>query len=462
MEDECEIEYLDEDEEIVQQCVQTFPPIVKTESIQAGSHLQNLKSLADHDIEDQIEPLLIERRKTDHKRKKNDDSDSDYNPSEDLEDMETERKKRKLTKKVPPRSQPVRVKQPAQIQNQHQTTSNKQNLVRTYENKLKSLPNLTVQKKMVSQMFEQKSSRVVKNQLSNRRKLNIMIPDYEDALCLPVRAIRGTAYDSKILKTWNNLCLEHYQRADNVLKPYRGNTAKSSRTIILRNIKNKYTGKLDTSISGRTTVENSWGEKKVETFQGTLPKYREKKLVLNNYPLQISSQKHFKHTYEALLTKEEDKNGEQLVVYKPRENISAVYKFTEEKKTRESEDEDLREELRVLKEITCCKVCSACYQVSWRGIRKQDKKDSLQCAVCSRTFVSVYNLLSHLNTNHSAKDVGKHKARLSRTLASIVEYHYRCRICQDRFNSIKLLRKHVSKHRGVEVFRCEIGNHMAS
>ncbi|KAI5642483.1 hypothetical protein NE865_05510 [Phthorimaea operculella] len=458
MEDECEIEYLDEDEEIVQQCVQAVPAIV--ESIQSGSHLQNLESLADHDVEEQIEPLLIERRKTDYKRKRNDDSDSDYNPNEDLEELEMEHKKRKLSRKAPPKSHPVRVKQSAQTQNQ--LTSNKQNLVRTYENKLKNLPNLTVQKKMVSVIPEQKSKRVVKNQLNDRRKLNIMIPDYEDALCLPVRAIKGTAYDSKILKTWNNLCLEHYERADKVLKPYRGEAVKSTRTITLRNIKNKNTGKLDTSIFGRTTVENSWGEKKVETFQGTLPKYREKKLVLNNYPLQISSQKHFKHTYEALLTKEEDKDGEQLVVYKPRENISAVYKLSEEKKKTQSQEEELREELRVLKEITCCKVCSSCYQVSWRGIKKQDKKDSLQCTICSRTFVSVYNLLTHLNTNHTAKDVGKHKARLSKILATMVEYHYRCRICQDRFNSIKLLRKHVSKHRGVEVFRCEIGNHMAS
>ncbi|KAJ2944905.1 hypothetical protein O0L34_g1797 [Tuta absoluta] len=200
MEDDCKIEYLEEDEDIVQQCVQTVPTIVKTESIQSGSHLQNLESLPEQSIEDQIESLLVERcktlvSKTDYKRKQ--DDDSDYDPSEDFEELETVRKRRKLSKKAsskaqqpkkasskaqqpkkaPAKSQPVinKLKQPVQSQNQHQPPSNKQNLVKTYVNKLKKLPNLMIEKKTVSKVPEQTSNKVVKNNnLSERRKHNIM------------------------------------------------------------------------------------------------------------------------------------------------------------------------------------------------------------------------------------------------------------------------------------------------
>ncbi|KAF9790112.1 hypothetical protein SFRURICE_005961 [Spodoptera frugiperda] len=117
-----------------------------------------------------------------------------------------------------------------------------------------------------------------------------------------------------------------------------------------------------------------------------------------------------------------------------------------------------------MKELAYCRMCAPCFQTSWRGVKKNTKSESLSesiaCPICTRSFVTVYNLLAHFKT-HTSEDVQKYKTVISSILAEIVDYHYKCRVCQDQFISIKKLREHVATHQGHELFRCEIGNHMA-
>lgn len=85
-------------------------------------------------------------------------------------------------------------------------------------------------------------------------------------------------------------------------------------------------GKPETTIWSKTCVENEDGDKKSEIFQCVLPRYKEKK-VLTTYSLAARKPKPYHLSDEAILSKEDGKDGEVLVVYKPREASSAVYKL---------------------------------------------------------------------------------------------------------------------------------------
>lgn len=86
------------------------------------------------------------------------------------------------------------------------------------------------------------------------------------------------------------------------------------------------TGRPETTIWSKTCVENEDGDKKSEIFQCVLPRYKEKK-VLTTFSLTSRKPKPYHVTDEVILSKEDGKDGEVLVAYKPRESSSAVYKL---------------------------------------------------------------------------------------------------------------------------------------
>ncbi|XP_030026319.2 uncharacterized protein LOC115444617 [Manduca sexta] len=385
---DCEIEYLDEDAEIVQQCFQTprVPEVVVTKDT----------------------PLLVERAEKRRKRKK--DDDSDYDPSEDY---------------VPP-SPP----NPKNKKKRH-------GLKRSFKvEREMNVPNL----KGIKKIIKENQLLSTEEQLAIRKKLNIRIPDYDDPLCLPVKALRQEENDLKRLNVWNNVCLEHFKHCDTMLRPERGETKSSVRSVVLRNVMNKQTRKVETTIWSKTSVENEDGDKKSEIFQCVLPKYKEKK-VLNAVMMSSRKTKAFHVIDEVILTKEEHKDGEALVAYKPREAISSVYMMFDNGKSTDSMDgteqnQDKDEESKMyMKELACCKVCAHCFQTSWRGAKKVNKK-TIVCPVCARTYVTVHNLLAHFKT-HTESEVQRYKHIMSAALAEIVDYHYTCRICQEKQTSIK-------------------------
>ncbi|CAG5006720.1 unnamed protein product [Parnassius apollo] len=416
---DCEIEYLDEDAEIVQQCVQTVEEALDPAPVVPAK--LNV-------------PLLVERRPVGKpKKKRKVEEDSDYDPSKYSPPRTKKRKTQKILRSFP---------------------------LKTRSQKFESPP-----ARAKSESREYVPPKVTKLHVQNdelpRSQLDIRIPDYEDPLCLPVRAIKKDENDMKKLRTWNSLCLEHFKHSDTALRPESGETHVTKRTVVLRNVNNKLTGKVETTMWSKIQVEDQKGDKKSEVVQCVLPKYREKKL-LNSYNfIEARRRKPFHHINEVILTKEDHKDGERLIVYKPKETLSLVYKMFETNidGTEEKDDSDDDEQKKFLKEVASCRVCAPCYQMSWRGLRKNDKK--IKCQICSRVCLSVYNLLSHLKS-HSAEDILKYKKLISTALSKVVDYHYKCRICQQQFPNIKEMRRHVLTHRGTEPFVCDIGSHPAT
>lgn len=187
-----DIEFLDEDADIVQQCVQA---VITPQYVPP--------------VEEKLTPLLVERQRTDRRRKrKKDEDDSDYDPSQDT---------------VP--ASPPRGKKRKQ-----QTGTRK---VKSTQKEAARNANVPLSKR---------SHYLAKEPAINRKKYNIRIPDYDDPLCLPVKAIKHEDSDIKRLNNWNNVCLEHFKHCDNLLKPERGETHSSTRTMVFRNVINKQSG----------------------------------------------------------------------------------------------------------------------------------------------------------------------------------------------------------------------------
>ncbi|CAG9792298.1 unnamed protein product [Diatraea saccharalis] len=420
MDSDGEIEYLDEDADIVQQCVQTT--FTTTESV-------TLKRKVNVNDDGNQQPHLVERINSERKKRKKPqkDDDSDYDPTEDI---------------MPP-SPPV---SPSPSKRRKIT-------LRKYTNKSTSQTARPVQRHVKPVL----QSTV--NQFFNRKKMTIKMPDHEDPLCLPVRAVMTIGSDINRLRNWNKACIEHFKQCDNLFTPEKGETKKSARTTVLKKVVNKDSGTSETAVWTKTCVINKEGIRKSELFQSMLPKYREKK-ILTPFTVNPAKQYKFHHKDEVLLTKEEYKNNDVLVAYKPQESLSAVYKFEKQNmQDGEKSTESNSETRRVLREVACCKVCASCYQTSWRGSVSKTDKNKLQCPICKRITISVYNLLTHVRA-HSANDVRAHRRAISLALSGVVDYHYKCRICQLKLRSIKGLREHVTKHKAPIPFRCEIGNHM--
>ncbi|XP_048004808.1 transcription factor Ouib-like [Leguminivora glycinivorella] len=420
-ESDYEIEYLDEDEDVVQQCVQATGI---TENSMPDT-LNRVPASPKYVVgfpapESRSGSLLVERTpvtRTYKRKKPREDDDSDYDPTGDYE--------------LPGRGSGKRIYNKKKIQ-----TSTPR-------------PATTIDRKP---RFTQAGHK--RDDLQFRRVLGLKIPNFEDPLCLPVKAVLKDESDLRKLKNWNNLCLNHYKNHDTTLKPDAGETVGSQRTIVLRNVKNKLTGKSETTIWGKLTV-HSETDKKSEVFQSVLPKYREGKVL--DFPVAVNKKGKGVRNEDTVLLAKEDEKEEQLVVYKPKQAISAVYKMIEEKI--ESEDPNKPEETKkYMKELTACKLCAPCYQSSWRGFNKnENKKKNVTCPICDRTFISVYNLLAHVKT-HNSEHVKHYKKALSKTLAAVVEYHYKCRICNEKCLSIRDLRKHVLTHQSPEQFQCEACN----
>ncbi|CAK1547583.1 unnamed protein product [Leptosia nina] len=384
-EDDCVIECLDEDVEIVQHYVQKVDDvkhiIIKTEP---------------EDDE------LLQERPEKRKKVKREEEDSDYDPAEEY--------RQRFKKKMRP-SRPIF--------------------------KRESVPDNTS-----------------KGDFRRRRLLDIRIPDYEDPLCLPVRSYSTDEYSAKRLRNWNNLCLKYMKMYETPLRPDVQETFSSSRCVVLRNAYSKDSGKVDTTVWSKLTVENKQGMQKSEIFQAVLPRYKEKK-ALNTIILRPKLLKSVQYKEEVILTKEFNKNEDMLIVYKPKQALSCTYKMIEEKV--EGSDEEPK---RYLKEVVACKMCAPCYQMSWRGVLKSNS-NSMKCCVCNITCSSAFNLLSHLR-GHSQAEVRANKMLISKTLSEVLRYHYECRICSQKCGSIKGLRSHIKAHKGKEPFLCEIGGHVAS
>ncbi|KOB74741.1 Suppressor of Hairy wing, partial [Operophtera brumata] len=163
-----EIEYLEEDAEIVQQCVQQS----QQTAVKRSPAL----------------PVKRSRPRADRERKKRkmEEEDSDYDAAAEII--------------------PTKKKQPP-----HRKTN-------TYQ--IAPTP-VEPAKKTVREYHDMGA----KEQYLIRKKHNIRIPDYDDPLCLPVRAIRVQESDKKRLENWNNVCLEHFKYCDEILKPERESLA---------------------------------------------------------------------------------------------------------------------------------------------------------------------------------------------------------------------------------------------
>lgn len=193
MSEDGEIEFLDEDADIVQQCVQN----VEAEPLVPQGPLVETT-------------LLVERVKNERpRRKRKKEEDSDYDPTEDLTQRPRKKRQQNFPRQGAPRGRP----------------SHSSYLQRT-EIKVVRKP----------------KKQVPKLDFMDRKKLDIRIPDYDDPLCLPVRALKKDEWDARKLKNWNNLCLEHFKHFDNPLRAEKEPTTSSKRTVVLRNMHNKMTG----------------------------------------------------------------------------------------------------------------------------------------------------------------------------------------------------------------------------
>lgn len=206
-----DIEFLDEDADIVQQCVQAAPvPIpVLVPKVEVEENIESV-------------PLLIERQPVERKRKRRkDEEDSDYDPNDDV---------------LPP--------SPAPSSKSKKKRQNVVKKVKSYHRE--GVPNLKVAPK--ENRFQYTGPRKkpkhfpVREVILDRKKCKIRIPDYDDPLCLPVKAVKNEALDIKRLNNWNNVCLEHFKHCDSLLKPERGDTRSSARTVVFRNVINKQSG----------------------------------------------------------------------------------------------------------------------------------------------------------------------------------------------------------------------------
>ncbi|XP_045762634.1 zinc finger protein 624-like [Maniola jurtina] len=407
---EGEIEFLDEDADIVQQCVLN----VENKLLKAEPGSQDSGAGSTRMLYELLVDSTDEKQEKLRRKRKNDD-DSDYDPKEDLLSMPNRKRKRR----------------PAVPQNVQR------------ERLVEFVPKPQIKK----DPFDYKMD------LGTRRKLQLKVPDYDDPLCLPVRALRKDSVELQKLKNWNNLCLEHFKNYDSLLRVDKLQpTVASKRILVFKNLHNKTSGKIETTMSAKLSIENKNGEKRTEVTQSVLPKYREKKL-LNIRITKPKKRRVFYRRDEVILTKEVDKGNESLVVYKPSESLSLVYKMFDDKGDEgESVNED--EDRRYLKEVASCKMCAPCYQTSWRAFKTTNNKKIL-CSICKRPCISLYNMLAHMKS-HPYAAVRACKKEIAQCLASAVEYHYKCKICDEKFLSIMALRSHVKTHKGTDSFRCEV------
>lgn len=205
--EEFEIEYLDEDEDVVQQCVQTVDAAAS--SIVPPANFSIAPKLEDNLMAPEIDTssLLVERtpvgRPPNKRKKRKEEEDSDYNPNQSDEDYQPGPRRPYKKKQTPTPRPPPTVE-------------------------MKKYKHVNLSKK---------------EEMKFRRDMGVKIPNFEDPLCLPVKGVINDENDMKKLKNWNNICLNSFKNHDTVLKPDVGVTVSSHRNVVLRNVKNKLTGK---------------------------------------------------------------------------------------------------------------------------------------------------------------------------------------------------------------------------
>lgn len=199
-ESEGEIECLDEDAEIVQQCVSSLPS--------TASILPKVPR-----YQHQRRPHLLVERPVQQKRKRKQDDDSEYEPTD--EELPPS----------PPSSPTLKKKPRGQLVKKPRHNASSEAI--SY---LKLTKHPQLYKPTVNEEF------------LKRKTCDIRIPDYEDPLCLPVRALKADDSDKKRLNNWNNVCLEHFKRCDTLLRPEQGAIKKSIRTAVFKNVVNRHTG----------------------------------------------------------------------------------------------------------------------------------------------------------------------------------------------------------------------------
>lgn len=229
--DECEIEYLDEDEELLQQCMQ----IVHTPLI---ARVENFGGSGSND------QLLVERKfdnSAGKKRIRTEEEDSDYDPN----DNKVLLKKKKIIKKPQKKIIKIDSQQASLYVNRNESV---QKPLKTYSRANVAQKLQAIQKKTTSKMIKVKELRPARpitktseELLKERKKLDIKIPNFEDPLCLPVRAVVMDNNELKKLKYWNNLCLSSLTKGNDGLQS-QGKVVSSKRTVVLSNNRNRNDG----------------------------------------------------------------------------------------------------------------------------------------------------------------------------------------------------------------------------
>ncbi|GBP03421.1 hypothetical protein EVAR_101790_1 [Eumeta japonica] len=411
------IEYLDEDADIVQQCVITSNvdvPIVPMPVIKS--------------------PLLVERKRrtvasshhshSAQKRRKDVDDDEDYDPRKNA-NSKMKRKSYSVHKKSSPFNRiktpvaPAFSPTPKEIHTQKFVSSTENVIV-----KQKTEPKTTVE-------ADKPSNEIVH------------VYDYRDPLCIRDEPFVGNEEEMGHIKDWNRLCYEQLIKHENPLMPDEPDTY-TKKSLIFRNVCNNLTGKEVPTVWSRLTIRNQDGRKKSEGFESILPNFTTAKIDFEmSTPTPRNQKSPVLSSNCVILTKEEHKDGEVLVGYRPQEALAHVFKAMQEL----VEVEGKMSNLKYLEEKLQCKICTSCYQYSWRGARQEKfGRKQIKCGICSRGFINTYNFVSHLKV-HSAEEVKLNKKALCKTLAESIGYHYKCRICQKNNSTIKEARKHMLVHK---------------
>lgn len=310
------------------------------------------------------------------------------------------------------------------------------------------IPDVGPNKKKPKKEFKRKDVVV------SKRKYKRNIPDYTDSIFLPVKVMPKNLENATKIKRWNKCCVEQYMKADDLLESGEDVMTSSVKTLVFRRVKNKITGKVEPMVCGKTKVTYLSGKEIFDDFQCMLPNFSDNKnLNYRVYPQRNTGDMVLSQN-TVLLSCEKQRGSEFLVAYMPIDRVSINYKFVDKRNSKTGSVCD-----RLLEEQCMYNVCALCYQNSWNGNGYLPQKKKIICSICHLNFGNTYNMLTHLKT-HSKELINENRSLITSSLADLVGNHYKCRICQQRFNTVKELQVHVFTHRGTSCFKCVVGNHV--
>lgn len=233
-----EIEYLDEDEEIVNHCVKYAN---KSYDLAVKNAIPTPKPATPRN---EYQKSLIADRGRSRKRRRSsvyEEPDSDYDPTNDIRIEKgikpLRQPSRRLrgsstsTEKVRPQNQPIKVKK---TRSESVSSQEKDEPPKSQRRKASE-----GQAKVKQEEKEEEESEDISDMIIKRREMDITIPDYDDPLCLPVRVVSKVWSDRERLKKWNNMCLRYYQRYRDLQK----DVVTTTRELTFRSRRNPMTGK---------------------------------------------------------------------------------------------------------------------------------------------------------------------------------------------------------------------------